>query len=112
MTQFELFCSIFYSVDAVWDNGEQNEDLRIFLSDCNPFIWAGEHSADPAMYVDFCKIINKENISVEESYDLASQYIEALPYYYAKGVREAFRAITKSEWLEGVNKYLSQPHKK
>ena len=57
-------------------------------------------------------VIHKENISVEESYDLASQYIEALPYYYAKGVREAFRAITKSEWLEGVNKYLSQPHKK
>lgn len=50
MTQFELFCVIFYALYAVWektggkefresdfkDDSIQNEDLRMFLSDANP----------------------------------------------------------------------------
>ena len=125
MTQFELFCTVFYAIDAIWwktggekfiksngkNNEVQNEDLRMFLSDANPFLWAGEISADPAMYEDFREIITQENIPIEESYDYASQYIDSLTYYYADGVLEAFRTITRSEWDEGVNRYMSSPHK-
>ena len=73
MTQFELFCTIFFALDSVWEkNGGkqyresvfrnytiQNEDLRMFLSDANPFLWDGEISADPAMYEDFRQIITQ-----------------------------------------------------
>ena len=125
MTQFELFCTIFFALGSVWEKTGgrqysesgfrndtiQNEDLRMFLSDANPFLWAGEISADPAMYEDFRQIITQENIPIEESYDYASQYIDSLTYYYADGVREAFRTITRSEWDEGVNRYMSRPHK-
>ena len=65
----------------------------MFLSDANPFLWAGEISADPAMYEDFRQIITQENIPIEESYDYASQYTDSLTYYYADGVREAFSTI-------------------
>ena len=101
MTQFELFCAVFYALDAVWektggkefresgfkDDSIQNEDLRLFLSDANPFLWADLNSADPAMFPEFCNIIQQEEISIEDSYNIAAEYINALPYYYASGVR-------------------------
>lgn len=124
MTQFELFCVIFYALDAVWektggkefresdfkDDSIQNEDLRMFLSDANPFLWADIGSADPAAFVEFCEIVPQEEIALEDSYDTASMYINALPYYYAQGVRDAFRTITREEWFDGVKRYMSQPH--
>lgn len=93
------------------DDSIQNEYLREFLSDANPFLWAGEHSADPAMYVEFCEIVPQEEIALEDSYDTAGMYINALPYYYAQGVRDAFRTITPEEWFDRVNRYMSRPHK-
>ena len=83
----------------------------MFLSDANPFLWAGENSADPAMFPEFREIVPQENIPVEDSYDMASRYIEALPYYYADSVREAFRTIIRQEWDEGVSRCMSRPHK-
>lgn len=125
MTQFELFCAVYYAVGLVWlntggrqyyesgfkDDSIQNEDLRMFLSDANPHIWAGENSADPAIFTEFREIVQQKNIPIEDSYGTASRYIEALPYYYADGVREAFMKITRWEWDGGVARYMSKPHK-
>ena len=110
MTKFELFCVIFFALDSEWEKSH-DEDLGLFLSDVNPFWWADIASADPAMWSEFCRKIPSEEILVEESYSVASKYIEDLNYYYAEAVRKAFHVISKEQWLEGVNKYLSQPHK-
>ena len=93
------------------DDSMQNEDLRQFLSDANPFLWAGLNSADPAMFPEFCSIVQQEEIPLEDSCKNAAKYINALPYYYAQGVREAFSTITPEKWLDGVKRYMSSPHK-
>ena len=125
MTQFEVFCAVFYALDSVWEKtgGEQfrksgfedgtiqNEDLRQFLSDANPFLWETQTSADPAMFPEFCSIIQQEEIPIEDSYSTAAEYINSLQYYYASGVREAFSTITPEIWLDGVKRYMSAPHK-
>ena len=106
MTQFELFCLTFYALDSVWETSH-NEELRQYLSDANPFLWDGENSAVPEIYTEFCAVVQQENISLEESYHAAAEYINALPVY----VREAFSSITPEKWAEGARRYLSQPHK-
>ena len=93
------------------DDSIQNEGLRQFLSDTNPFLWAGLNSADPAMFPEFCSIVQQEEIPLEDSCKNAAKYINALPYYYAQGVREAFCTITPEKWLDGVKRYMSSPHK-
>ena len=50
------------------DGSIQNEDLRQFLSNANPFLWAGLNSADPAMFPEFCSIVQQEEIPLEDSY--------------------------------------------
>ena len=93
------------------DDSIHNEGLRLFLSDANPFLWAGLNLADPAMFPEFCSIVQQEEIPLEDSCKNAAKYINALPYYYAKGVREAFGTITPEKWLDGVKRYMSNPHK-
>ncbi len=110
LTNFELFCLIFYALDAVWDDSHDKK-LGEYLSDANPFLWAEKVSADPAVYDDFCKYIPQERIAIEESYDFARGYINVLPARYVKAVRNAFAVITKEKWLNSVEKYLSNPHK-
>ena len=65
MAQFELFCAVFYALDAVWektggeqfrksgfeDDTVQNEDLRQFLSDANPFLWRHKPQQTPQCYL-------------------------------------------------------------
>lgn len=125
MTQFELFCVVFHALDAVWwktggeefynsgykNNEVQNEDLGQFLSEANPFLWKEISSADPAIFSEFCEIVQQKDIPIADSYDVASAYISAMPYYYASAVREAFNTITREEWFDGVKRYMSMPHK-
>ncbi len=63
------------------------------------------------MFPEFCSIVQQEEIPLEDSYKNVAKYINSLPYYYAKGVREAFSTITPEKWLDGVKRYMSLPHK-
>lgn len=114
MNQFELFCIMYFALSYVWENShnEKYENLIFFLGDVNPFIWKDIGSADPAIFIEFCKMVPQKEISLEESYKVASEYINALPYYYADDVREAFKEIDPEKWLKAAKEYLSQPHKK
>lgn len=106
MNKFELFCMIFYALDASSDNS-RSEILINYLSDANPFLFADNGSAVPEIYNYFCDVI-QENITIENSYDLAVKYIEALG---KKDISEAFYRISKDDWISSVNAYLSAPHK-
>ncbi|MCQ2506976.1 MAG: hypothetical protein MJ113_07395, partial [Lachnospiraceae bacterium] len=49
MNKFELYCMIFLALDADWDD-TQDEELGKFLSDANPFLFAGNVSAVRSIY--------------------------------------------------------------
>ncbi len=107
MTQFELFCMIYYVLDAYYDQNK-NDALRLYLSDANPFIYEDSGSADPAVFTEFCSIVNKP-IDYRNSYTMAKYYIEHLnkPALY-----DSFLSISESDWCEGLDEFLSNPHKK
>ena len=54
MSKYELFCMIFYVLDAEWDE-TKNKHLGTFLSAANPFLFKGTGSAVPAIYEHFVK---------------------------------------------------------
>ncbi|MBQ7528982.1 hypothetical protein IJT10_03655 [bacterium] len=97
---------IFYALDAAWDKSKNNT-LGQFLSEANPFLFTDCNSADPAIFQDFCKQTSK-TINVEDSYDVALRYIDSLN---TQEIKLAFGTISRHEWTDGVNKYLSSLHK-
>ena len=71
MNKFELYCMIFFVLDAAWDENH-NPTLGEFLSGANPFLFTDIGSADPRVYNHFCEVIPNE-ITVENSYGIASK---------------------------------------
>ena len=106
MNKFELFTMVFYALDAQWHKNKRS-DLGNFLSSMNPFWWGDIGSADPAIYVDFCSLIN-EPITRENSFALAKKCIDSTGESF---VKKAFNKISKEVWDECLNEYLSAPHK-
>lgn len=107
MNKFELFCLIFFALDSEWDK-TQNEELGKYLSDANPFLFADIGSAVSDCYILFCDFIGKKQITIENSFDIATNYVESLNI---ETVSSAFESISKDNWVTAANKYLSQPHK-
>ena len=107
MTQFELFCMVYYVIDAYYDQNK-NDVLREYLSDANPFLFEESESADPAVFAEFCSIIDKP-IDPSNSYAMAKKYIESLdiPELY-----DSFSSVSESDWQEGLETFLSNLHKK
>lgn len=106
MNKFELFCMMFYALDAEWDES-QNAILGEFLSSANPFLFDGLGSAVPEIYENFCAHIT-EPVTVENSYDKALNYTKFL---HNDVVFKAFQSISKDEWIESTLDYLSHEHK-
>ena len=104
ITQFELFCMIFYVVDFAWDKS-QDEALLKFLSNANPFLFTDIGSE---VFVEFCERV-PEIIPVEKSFSFAKKYIASLK---SKAISDAFSTVNKQQWFTGLKKYISQPHKK
>ena len=106
MNKFELFCMVFYVLDAEWDENN-NLQLGEYLSDANPFLFDDIGSADPIVYEKFCETVD-DGITVENSYRIASKYIAELGN---EAVSSAFSTITEVEWVECVKDFLSSEHK-
>lgn len=107
MSRFELFCMIFYVLDANWDE-TKDKVVGEYLSGANPFLFADIGSADPAVYARFCEIIN-DDITIENCYSLAEKYIYALN---CENITRAFSSISEADWQDCVSDYLSHNHKK
>ena len=106
MNPFELFCMIYFVLDAEWDD-TRDEELGQFLSEMSPFTFTDNGSADPAVYADFKRKV-REPITLENSFELAENYIRSL-----RNVRvsDAFSWIDEDEWKECASEYLSKKHK-
>ena len=59
MNKFELFCMVFYVLDADWD---ETKDIIVgeYLSGANPFLFADIGSADPTIFIHFCELIDAD----------------------------------------------------
>lgn len=108
MNKFELFTMIFYAIDLYYDNNP-SDLLGRFLSGMNPFLFEDIGSADPAVYSEFCNIVQEE-ITVENSYNIAIKYIQSINYFDLDLV-SAFQSITEEKWKEGCIKYYETNHK-
>ena len=75
MKEFDLYKMIFYALDYYWDE-YKGEELGLFLSGMNPFLFLGEGSAVPDIYPAYKKFLNGREITVEGSYDVAREYIK------------------------------------
>lgn len=106
MNKFELYCMIYYVLDAEWDENK-NEELGKFLSSANPFQFKDIGSADPLIYKEFCKKI-PDTITPDSSYECAIKYVNSLE---SKDVKTAFLTVDREEWDECLKEYLSQEHK-
>ncbi len=106
MNRFELFCMIFYALDAEWDES-QNGKLGEYLSGANPFLFDDNDSADPAIFAQFCNMV-PETVSIEDSYTVALSYIDSLN---EESISSAFRATSQEEWTDSVKDYLAEEHK-
>ncbi|MCI5538938.1 MAG: hypothetical protein MR390_09530 [Oscillospiraceae bacterium] len=106
MNKFELFCMIYYVLDAEWDE-TKNKEIGNYLSGANPFLFSDIGSADPAVYDDFCKKIS-DPLTIENSYEKALVYIKSLNN---STITSAFLSVNQSEWQKCLNEYLFQKHK-
>ena len=102
MTRYDLFCMIFFALDADWDE-THDEELGKYLSDANPFLFEGEGSAISEVYNEFCRIIKTENIVKEKSFDLAKEYVNRLNN---RAVTESFDLLKEDQWKDALNAYL------
>ena len=100
MNKFELYSMIFYALDAQWEESE-NQELGDFLSRANPFLFADEGSADPAVYADFCSRI-PEAIPIEKSYEIAREYVQTL----GSAIIDAFSGVDERRWAVCIDRRL------
>lgn len=112
MNKFELYCLIFYTMQVKWED-TKNEDLGLWLSSMSPFTFKDIGSAIPDVYQNYCKYIGNKRITIDNSYEIAKEYVYSLndDYYNLEEVRKAFDWIAKDRWVKGCNDYLSKPHK-
>ena len=106
MNKFELFCMIFYVLDAYWDESKDSS-IGDYLSSANPFLFDDIGSADESVYLDFCRHVN-EPISIENSYSKAIKYLQTIDN---KKLVDAFKKTSEDEWTDSVKDYLAAPHK-
>ena len=107
MNKFELFTMIFYALDLYYEENPADE-LGSFLGAMSPFTFKEVDSADSAIYTDFCGKIKKNKITVKESRDMAIEYLKSFDDI---DLVSPFTNVTETEWIEGCNDYLEQPHK-
>ena len=107
MNKFELFTMIFYALDLYYEENPTDE-LGSFLGAMSPFTFKEVDSADSAIYSDFCKKIKETKITIEESRDMAIEYLKSIDDI---DLVSPFTSVTETDWIEGCNDYLSQPHK-
>ncbi len=106
MTRYDLFCMIFLALDADWDE-THDEELGKYLSDANPFLFAGESSAVEDVYNAFCKVITNEDVKKEQSFKLAKKYVKSLNI---KAVIDSFDLLKEEQWEDALGSYLEEKY--
>ena len=107
MNKFELFTMTFYALDLYYDNNP-SEELGQFLSSMSPFTFKEIGSAVQWVYNEFCEFVGEREITIDNSYNLAKEYVISLNNTL---LLKAFCNTSEEKWEEGCNKYLATEHK-
>ena len=110
MNKFELFTIVFYWLDAYYDDSTDDRLINQ-LSDMNPFIWKDIGSADPAVYIEFCEFVGDREITIENSLDIAKEYVESIDYADMTAAFDDLSDEDIKRWMAGCEEYLSSDHK-
>ena len=108
MNKFELFTMIFFALDAYYEEETADPYINTVLSDMCPFTFKNIGSADPAVFTEFCDFIGDKIITLENSLDIAREYIKTIDY---ADVTDGLKDIDQKDWIEACKEYLSTPHK-
>ena len=104
MTEYDLFIMIFYTLDYYWDK-HKGYDLGQFLSGMNPFWFDDEGSAVPYIYTEYCEFINGRTITLDNSFEVAKEYIANLNEDY---ISEAFAWVEETEWNKRCERFMNE----
>ena len=107
MNKFELFTMIFYALDLYYDHNP-SEELGRFLSEMSPFTFKQIGSADPAVFKNFSDFISDREITIDNSYSLALEYVQSIKNV---DIFTIFSETKEEKWIEGCKKYLATAHK-
>ena len=112
MNKFELYCLIFYTMQTEWED-TKNEDLGLWLSSMSPFTFKDIGSAIPDVYQSFCKYVGNKEITLENSFEIAKEYVYSLKddYYSLEEIRKVINSVNRDKWIEMCKDFLSKPHK-
>lgn len=97
-------------MDSIYDRlKEPPEELILFLSDANPYIWSDRTAADPALQSDFDAAMDRQKIGTEvdaaTAYHAVKIFLAEQYSQYASLVStpscsfvELFEEVTPEEW--------------
>ena len=77
MNRKEVFVMTFYCLDAYWEE-HQSGELGMICSGMNPFLFADQESADPAIWSEFCALVHDEEYTAQEGFEKAKEYVKTL----------------------------------
>ena len=92
---FQLFKTMYLLLDGVWEQN-QEEDLRIYLSDADPIFYENGHSLDPVVFEDFDMLYEKMQNSGMSDYDFLVYYLDNLDSYYGD-IKKYFLSIDRNK---------------
>lgn len=101
MRIYDIFVMMYYALDSEYQY-KPSDELRLFLSDLNPFRFADEGSADPVAYEDFQNAYREYGTDEQNGYTFAKEYIRR---ECSAVIQEAFAPITNEEWQEAYKIY-------
>lgn len=104
MSEYDSFIIIFFTLDCYWDEHKEY-DLGQFLSGMNPFWFGDVGSAVPYIYTEYCKFINDRTITLDNSFEVAKEYITSLNEEY---ISKAFSWVEEVEWNKCCEKYINK----
>ena len=90
---FQLFKTIYLLLDSVWEQN-QEEDLRVYLSDADPIFYENGQSLDPVVFEDFNSLYNQQVNKGMSDYEFALYYLENLDPYYGD-IKKYFLSVPK-----------------
>ncbi len=97
----KLFKAMYQILEEEWES-TQAEDLRIYVSDADPFLCDDGESADPVVSEDFNNLFEQKKSSEMSDYDFIVYYLEKLDPYYGD-IKKYFVSIPKDECETKIN---------
>ncbi len=102
------FTAMYYALEAATDEYD-DQGLKTFVQDCDPFVWKDHFSADPAVYAEFYEAYSiaygDKEISPKEARSFCRGWLEqqaTTHEFYAGPLVAAYDSIATPEDWESV----------